>query len=88
MARNLMSAVTRTQSDKHFVWIGSTAWVGQNYVVTGNENVLEGAIGIIHDSKPYNGFEQYLKSRRLESHSKKNPWFTEYWERHLNCRYC
>lgn len=86
MARNLMSAATRARAYKRFVWIGSTAWVGRDYVIKGNEAVMEGALGIVHDLKPVNGFDEYLKSRKLQDHQKINPWFPEYWEKHMNCR--
>ncbi|GFX59936.1 metabotropic glutamate receptor 4 [Trichonephila clavipes] len=86
VAKNVMSAAARRRAFKRFVWIGSEAWGGRQYVVEGHEEVVEGAITISPLLKPLAGFDEHFKSLTPENNAQNNPWFPEFWEEHFYCK--
>ncbi|XP_054719019.1 metabotropic glutamate receptor 3-like [Uloborus diversus] len=86
VAKNIMDAANRRKAFSRFVWIGSEAWGGRNYVVEGNEHVVEGAIAISPLLKRLPGFDDFFKNLTPENNAQKNPWFPEFWEEHFHCK--
>ncbi|GFU19124.1 metabotropic glutamate receptor 3 [Nephila pilipes] len=86
VAKNVMAAAARRRAFKRFVWIGSEAWGGRQYVVEGHEEVVEGAITISPLLRPLAGFDEHFKSLTPENNAKNNPWFPEFWEEHFYCK--
>ncbi|KAL4226726.1 Metabotropic glutamate receptor 3 [Mactra antiquata] len=81
----LHSASNRNVSGK-FTWIAADGWGTQQSPVKGNELAAEGALTIILQSTPIPSFDTYFKNLKPQ-HNKRNPWFSEYWEKVHNCRY-
>ncbi|KFM58344.1 Metabotropic glutamate receptor 3, partial [Stegodyphus mimosarum] len=86
LAKNVMAAAKRNKDAfNRFVWIGSEAWGGRNYVVEGHEKVVEGAITVSSLLRPLTGFDEHFKLLTPENNVE-NPWFPEFWEEYFKCK--
>ncbi|XP_022178593.1 metabotropic glutamate receptor 2 [Myzus persicae] len=83
---SLMKAVRRNNATGNFSWIGSDGWSARDMVSDTNEAEVEGCLSVQPQANPVNGFEEYFLGLTVEN-NKRNPWFTEFWEEHFQCRY-
>ncbi|XP_050543017.1 metabotropic glutamate receptor 2 isoform X1 [Daktulosphaira vitifoliae] len=83
---SLMKAVRRNNATGNFSWIGSDGWSARDMVSDTNEAEVEGCVSVQPQANPVIGFEEYFLGLTVEN-NKRNPWFTEFWEEHFQCRY-
>ncbi|KAL5242911.1 hypothetical protein ACI65C_010321, partial [Semiaphis heraclei] len=83
---SLMKAVRRNNATGNFSWIGSDGWSARDMVSDTNEAEVEGCLSVQPQANPVIGFEEYFLGLTVEN-NKRNPWFTEFWEEHFQCRY-
>jgi len=82
----VMRAVRRNNATGLFSWIGSDGWAGRTMVSDGNEAEVEGTLSFLPQAHPVRGFDDYFLSLTPQNNTR-NPWFTEFWEHHFQCRY-
>ncbi|CAG5038362.1 unnamed protein product [Parnassius apollo] len=82
----VMRAVERVNATSSFSWIGSDGWSARALVSDGNERAVEGTISVQPQANDVKGFKEYFLGLNVKN-NKRNPWFTEFWEDHFQCRY-
>ena len=60
-ARKVFEAAERNGITYNFTWVGSDAWSGRTAVVTGHEEVVDGAITLQPHAYIDKGFDSYFK---------------------------
>lgn len=85
--RSMLLATKRSQKrGKHFIWLASDFWGTRLRHLEGLEDIADGAITLEVQTfntqlKPF--YDYFLKLN--PSNNTRNPWFSEYWEKHFNC---
>ncbi|XP_075430332.1 metabotropic glutamate receptor 2 isoform X2 [Ascaphus truei] len=82
-ARELLAAAQ--QLNVFFTWVASDGWGALESVVSGSEEVAEGAITIELASYPLWEFSEYFQALHPHNNTR-NPWFREFWENKFQCR--
>ncbi|XP_069500139.1 metabotropic glutamate receptor 2 isoform X3 [Ambystoma mexicanum] len=81
-ARELLAAAQRINAS--FTWVASDGWGALQSVVTGTEEVADGAITIELAAYPIQEFSVYFKDLDPYNNSR-NPWFREFWGYKFHC---
>ncbi|XP_035685541.1 metabotropic glutamate receptor 4-like [Branchiostoma floridae] len=82
-ASSLFSAAERMGAVNHFVWLGGETWHRDDVLTS---SCGESVITLAHDreSEQLEEFAKYFSKLRPHN-NKRNPWFGEYWEHHVQC---
>ncbi|XP_078518360.1 metabotropic glutamate receptor 2 [Lissotriton helveticus] len=81
-ARELLAAAQRINTS--FTWVASDGWGALESVVTGSEEVADGAITIELAAYPIQEFSVYFRNLDPYNNSR-NPWFREFWGYKFHC---
>ncbi|KAM4650917.1 metabotropic glutamate receptor 2 isoform 2-T2 [Discoglossus pictus] len=82
-ARELLAAAQRLNVS--FTWVASDGWGALESVISGSEEVAEGAITIELASYPLQEFSKYFQDLHPQNNTR-NPWFREFWENKFQCQ--
>ncbi|KAI2796560.1 Metabotropic glutamate receptor 3, partial [Blomia tropicalis] len=83
--RGLLEAAMQLNYSKYFSFIASDGWGKQDKLVLGVEEVAEGTITVELTTTGITEFDDYFGNLTQE-HSRRNPWFREYWRDTFGCR--
>lgn len=81
--RNLLRAAKEKGLRGRFQWLGSDGW-GNVVWLKGLEDTAANVITISPKSVQVKSFEEYFMKLHPKTNTR-NPWFTEYWEKHFDC---
>ena len=87
--RLLLRAAKEMNQIGRFQWVGSNLWGNRNQVVSGLEDVANGAITLQMRSEVIDGYMDYVKSLDFSKAEEKGiplDWFEEFWQHTLSCR--
>ncbi len=85
LIRQLLAAVRRNNAQGIFTWIGTTKWADDPDVVSGLEDVAEGAVTLSLDTTEHTSDFVDAFYRTTPRADSDNPWFREYWSETFQC---
>ncbi|XP_019639294.1 PREDICTED: metabotropic glutamate receptor-like [Branchiostoma belcheri] len=84
-ASSLLAAAKRLGAAGRFVWLGGETWHSKDVLRSSRgESVITLAHDHDQDSAMLKEFAEYFSKLRPHN-NRRNPWFGEYWEHHIQC---
>ncbi|XP_017486927.1 PREDICTED: metabotropic glutamate receptor-like, partial [Rhagoletis zephyria] len=84
--RGLLEAAMAQNYTRHFSFIASDGWGKQDKLVQGVEDAADGAITVELATNEIEEFNYHI-GNLTEDHSRRNPWFKEFWRDTFGCRF-